>query len=157
MAVWMPIYKRNENCLQITYTRSLSVYWLRINLKQPTRQSHMVTIRLSTTDSSQEHSCDAWIEKPTFSIEGSTFTFQFPRERTTQEVYVPLIGRHNIENAIVALTTALMLGYTGSAIADAFRSLPQSDEWNASQVHKAGMHLSIMHTRLMHWSSLCEV
>ena len=87
--------------------------------------AHGRTIRLSTTESSQEHPCDAWVEKPRFSIEGSRFTFQFPREQTTQEVYVPLIGRHNIENAIVALTTALMLGFTASAIADAFRSLPQ--------------------------------
>ena len=83
------------------------------------------TIRLSTTEASRETSCDAWVENPTFSIEGSTFTFQFPREHTTQELYVPLIGRHNIENAIVALTTAMMLGYTVSEIASAFRSLPQ--------------------------------
>ena len=45
--------------------------------------------------------------------------------KTAHKIYVPLIGRHNIENAIVAITIAMMLGYTGAAIADAFRSLPQ--------------------------------
>ena len=82
-------------------------------------------VRLSTTHTFSHGPCDAWVENATFSIEGSTFTFHFPDEETTQELYVPLIGKHNIENAIVAMSAAMMLGYTSSAIADAFRSLPQ--------------------------------
>ena len=50
--------------------------------------SHGRTICLSTTHH-LSNPCDAWVEKPTFSIEGSTFTFHFPDEDTTQEDICP--------------------------------------------------------------------
>ena len=82
------------------------------------------TIRLSTTNT-ENATYDGWIENPTFSIEGSKFTFHLPHEMDSQEFYVPLIGRHNIENAMVAISIAVVLGYTPATIAHAFRSLPQ--------------------------------
>ena len=89
------------------HTESVSILVVDQPETAKTPVSHGRTICISTANASQETSCDAWIEEPTFSIEGSTFTFQFPGENTMQEVYVPLIGRHNIENAIVAITTAI--------------------------------------------------
>lgn len=121
--------------------------------------SHGHTLRLSTTDTFSHGSCDAWVKNAMFSIEGSTFTFLFPDEDTTQEVYVPLIGKHNIENAIVAVTTAMMLGYTAATIAKAFHSLPQVPGRMERISSAAGWHAFVdyAHTPDALEQSLCSL
>lgn len=123
----MNVYLQEKRKLFTQHVHSNSVSILVADQAETTNTpvAHGRTIRLSTTDISQDPASDGWVENPIFSIEGSTFMFEFPGEAETQDFYVPLIGRHNIENAIVAISIAVMMNYTSEAIAAAFKSLPQ--------------------------------
>ncbi len=78
-------------------------------------------IRVSTTSNS---TCDRWVDETVYSLEGTHFTLHTRNE--AHRFTVPLIGRHNIENAVVASTIAHRLGVPFDSISDALASLPQT-------------------------------
>lgn len=79
------------------------------------------TVSLSTKNNAH---VDVWVNNHSFQIDGTRCTVHHPSG--TEELYIPLIGRHNIENALVATAIACTLGYSLHAIRKAFCSLPQA-------------------------------
>jgi len=67
---------------------------------------------------------DVWVSNHIFQIDGTRCTIHHPSG--TQELYIPLIGQHNIENALVATSIANTQGYSLESIAKSFSSLPQA-------------------------------
>ncbi len=85
----------------------------------PVRTGH--TTRISTLD---DPSCDVWVSNRHFSLEGTHFTLH--TSSTEQNVYLPLIGDHNIENALVAISIAVALGGEITQAIEALHTLPQA-------------------------------
>lgn len=79
------------------------------------------TVSLSTQSNPD---VDVWVSNHSFRIAGTRCTIHHPSG--TQEFYIPLIGQHNIENALVATSIASTQGYSIESIAKAFSSLPQA-------------------------------
>lgn len=78
-------------------------------------------IRVSTTT---HPNCDLWVDETVYSLEGTHFTLH--TDNGTHRFTVPLIGQHNIENAVVASTIAHRLGISFDSISSALASLPQA-------------------------------
>ena len=66
MKVWMPIYKRNENCLHHIHGESVSILMTDQPETADTTVSHGRIVRLSTEPSATDSDCDAWVEQPVF-------------------------------------------------------------------------------------------
>jgi len=87
------------------------------------------SIKVSTQ---ANQTCDLWVSNPKYSLEGVDFIVHIHSKshqsttRQTHPAYVPLIGKHNVENAIVATSVARALGYSTTDILNALRSLPQA-------------------------------
>ena len=88
--------------------------------------------RIVKISTQADTTCDLWVSKPKYSLEGVDFTLYTHdniHPNTTPQAhaaYVPLIGKHNVENAIVATSVARSLGYSTTEILNALRSLPQA-------------------------------
>lgn len=93
----------------------------------PVKEGQIVTISTQVNPT-----CDLWVSNPKYSLEGVDFILHIhpkPHHNTTSEThpaYVPLIGKHNVENAIVATSVARALGCSTTDILNALRTLPQA-------------------------------
>lgn len=74
----------------------------------------------TTTDASQ----DWWVSDKRYTVTGTQFTLH--HGNTSSSVHLPLIGAHNIENALIAMSAAHHSGAPWLTIVTALQSLPQT-------------------------------
>lgn len=85
----------------------------------PVRAGH--TEYLSTTN---DRSKDWWVSDKVYTVTGTQFTLH--HGQASSQVHLPLIGAHNIENALIAMAAAHHSGAQWVNIVQALQSLPQT-------------------------------
>lgn len=80
-----------------------------------------LTEYLSTID---DPSQDWWVSNKVYTVTGTQFTLHY--KETSSIVHLPLIGAHNVENALIAIAAAHHSGAQWIEIVNALQSLPQT-------------------------------
>ena len=76
---------------------------------------------LSTSDAPNN---DWWVSDKRYSVTGTHFNCH--HQGDVHSIYIPLIGEHNIENALIAISAAKHTGINWLQITTALRTLPQT-------------------------------